>query len=72
MQRLLMRSPVAVAAFWIAVYLAIALLPLFYLIPIPSSHGWTKLLDRVFSGFGVCGVSHVSPSVCAYRPNQSD
>lgn len=32
MQRLLMRSPVAVATFWIALYIAIALLPLLVLI----------------------------------------
>lgn len=37
MQRLLMRSPVAVAAFWIAVYLAIALLPLFILLLYPPA-----------------------------------
>ncbi|MGP1386883.1 MAG: ferredoxin reductase family protein [Thainema sp.] len=37
MQRLLMRSPVAVATFWIAVYLAIALLPLFILLLYPPA-----------------------------------
>ncbi|MGF1497289.1 MAG: ferric reductase-like transmembrane domain-containing protein [Elainellaceae cyanobacterium] len=47
MQRLLTRSPVAVAAFWIAVYLAIALLPLFILLlypPAPDGRSfWTEL-----------------------------
>jgi len=47
MQRLLRRSPVAVAAFWIAVYLAIALLPLFVLLlypPAPEERSfWTEL-----------------------------
>lgn len=46
MQRLLMRSPVAVSAFWIAAYLAIALLPLFILIlypPAPDGRSfWTE------------------------------
>lgn len=46
MQRLLTRSPVAVAAFWIAVYLAIALLPLFILLlypPAPDERSfWTE------------------------------
>ncbi len=37
MQRLLMRSPVAVATFWIAGYLAIALLPLFVLLLYPPA-----------------------------------
>ena len=37
MQRLLTKSPVAVAAFWIAVYLAIALLPLFVLFLYPPA-----------------------------------
>ena len=37
MQRLLTKSPVAVAAFWIAVYLAIALLPLFVLLLYPPA-----------------------------------
>ncbi|MGJ3250145.1 MAG: ferredoxin reductase family protein [Elainellaceae cyanobacterium] len=47
MQKLLTRSPVAVAAFWIAVYLAIALLPLFILLlypPAPDGRSfWTEL-----------------------------
>lgn len=46
MQRLLTKSPVAVAAFWIAVYLAIALLPLFVLLlyhPASAGRGfWTE------------------------------
>lgn len=46
MQRLLTKSPVAVAAFWIAVYLAIALLPLFILLlypPASTGRGfWTE------------------------------
>ncbi|MBE9080193.1 ferric reductase-like transmembrane domain-containing protein [Romeria aff. gracilis LEGE 07310] len=46
MQRLLTRSPVAVAAFWIAIYLAIALLPLFILLlypPAPDERSfWTE------------------------------
>lgn len=37
MQRLLTKSPVAVAAFWIAVYLVIALLPLFVLLLYPPA-----------------------------------
>ncbi|NEQ34378.1 MAG: oxidoreductase [Leptolyngbya sp. SIO4C5] len=37
MQQLLKRSPVAVAAFWIAAYLAIALLPLFILLLYPPA-----------------------------------
>ena len=46
MQRLLTKSPVAVAAFWIAVYLAIALLPLFVLLLYPPASAgrgfWTE------------------------------
>ncbi|MCT7954055.1 ferredoxin reductase family protein [Laspinema palackyanum] len=45
MQRLLMRSPVAVAAFWIALYIAIALLPLLVLIlhaPPEARDFWTE------------------------------
>ncbi len=46
MQRLLTKSPVAVAAFWITVYLAIALLPLFVLLLYPPASagrgGWTE------------------------------
>ena len=45
MQRLLMRSPVAVAAFWIALYLAITLLPLLVLIlhaPPEARDFWTE------------------------------
>ena len=37
MQRLLSRSPVAVAAFWIGIYLALSLLPLFILLLYPPS-----------------------------------
>lgn len=46
MQRLLMRSPVAVAAFWIGVYLVITLLPLLVLLLYspPAGRGfWTEL-----------------------------
>lgn len=45
MQRLLMRSPVAVAAFWIALYIAIALLPLLVLLlhaPPEARDFWTE------------------------------
>lgn len=45
MQRLLMRSPVAIAAFWIALYIAIALLPLLVLLlhAAPESRSfWTE------------------------------
>lgn len=45
MQRLLMRSPVAVAAFWIALYLAITLLPLLVLLlhaPPEARDFWTE------------------------------
>ncbi|MEL6261436.1 MAG: ferric reductase-like transmembrane domain-containing protein [Cyanobacteria bacterium J06626_6] len=46
MQQLLRKSPVAVAAFWIAAYLAIALLPLFVLLLYPPSASdrsfWTE------------------------------
>lgn len=57
MQRLLTKSPVAVAAFWIAIYLAIALLPLFILVLYPPTADGRSFWTEFSVALGFTGLA---------------